>query len=89
MSVGDQKSRDSPPEGGEIAEEANEDAARSVKTHFTVEGVSRSSKNLRMFLHVAAACYCFWMLAVVCDEYFVASIEILCQSKENFVANLF
>lgn len=35
-------------------------------------------------LHVLLSCYCFWMLALVCDEYFIASIDILCKSKFTF-----
>lgn len=37
-------------------------------------------KNGWIVLHVLASCYCFLMLAVVCDEYFIGSIEVLCQS---------
>lgn len=32
-------------------------------------------------MHVLLSCYCFWMLALVCDEYFISSIDIICKSK--------
>ena len=35
---------------------------------------------LRIVLQSFLECYIFWMIAVVCDEYFIGSIEILCQS---------
>lgn len=44
-------------------------------------------KNGRIALQVFASCYCFLMLAVICDEYFIGSIEILCQSKLHVVAS--
>lgn len=37
-------------------------------------------KNGRLVMHVVLSCYCFWMLAIICDEYFIASIHIFCQS---------
>jgi hypothetical protein len=37
-------------------------------------------KNGRLAAHVLFSCYCFWMLAIICDEYFIASIQIFCQS---------
>lgn len=42
------------------------------------------NKSARMALHGLIACYIFWMLAIICDEYFVPSIEILCQSEWTF-----
>jgi hypothetical protein len=88
MSVGDRKTRDGADsllEASKITEEGSKDASRSANLHFTVDGVARGGrKTVRMFLHVLAACYCFWMLAVICDEYFVASIEVLCQSELKF-----
>lgn len=56
----------------------DQDKARSV-TH---GGITRGfHKNSRIAMHVLASCYCFLMLAVICDEYFIGSIEVLCQSE--------
>lgn len=40
-------------------------------------------KNGRLVMHVVLSCYCFWMLAIICDEYFIVSIHIFCQSITN------
>lgn len=37
-------------------------------------------RNIRIIGHVLVACYCFWMLAIICDEYFLASIHVFCDS---------
>lgn len=37
-------------------------------------------KAFRVVANVAFSCYCFLMLAILCDEYFIGSIEILCKS---------
>lgn len=37
-----------------------------------------------MMIKVLVSCYCFWMLAIICDEYFIGSIDMLCQSLYNF-----
>ena len=29
-------------------------------------------------IHVALACYCFWLIATICDDYFVPAIEGIC-----------
>lgn len=34
-----------------------------------------------VIIHGLLACYCFWLLATVCDEYFVPAIEAMCCSK--------
>jgi hypothetical protein len=62
--------------------EADEVTSRPVNPHLTVDGVSRGGrKSLRIIFHVLIAAYCFWMLAIICDEYFIVSIEVLCQSQ--------
>lgn len=48
--------------------------------NFTQNEECAMKKNARIILHVVLACYCFWMLAIICDEYFIASIHIFCQS---------
>lgn len=40
-------------------------------------------KNGRLVMHMVLSCYCFWMLAIICDEYFIASIQVFCQSIKN------
>lgn len=32
-------------------------------------------------IHVLLACYCFWLLATICDDYFVPAIETICSCK--------
>lgn len=32
-------------------------------------------------LHLILACYLFWFLAIICDDYFVPAIESMCASK--------
>lgn len=34
-----------------------------------------------IMIHVLMACYCFWLLATICNEYFVPAIEGMCCSK--------
>lgn len=34
-----------------------------------------------IMIHVLMACYCFWFLATICNEYFVPAIEGMCCSK--------
>lgn len=56
--------------------------SRSADFNFTTvvqRGVNL--KNGRIVLHVLASCYCFLMLAIICDEYFIGSIQVLCQSE--------
>lgn len=61
-----------------------DDNTRSTIENTLHEGFARANmgleKNGRIALHVLASCYCFLMLAVICDEYFIGSIEIMCQS---------
>ncbi|XP_055601044.1 sodium/potassium/calcium exchanger 3-like [Uranotaenia lowii] len=43
-------------------------------------------------VHILIACYCFWLLAIVCDDYFVPVIELLCkklQVKEDVAGATF
>lgn len=45
------------------------------------------NKNGLFLIHTILACYCFWMLAIILDEYFLVSIEIICQSLFKFLTN--
>ncbi|XP_070508272.1 sodium/potassium/calcium exchanger 5-like [Chironomus tepperi] len=42
-------------------------------------GTNALKKNTsRIIAQVLVSCYCFWMLAIICDEYFMASIHVFC-----------
>lgn len=46
---------------------------------FPSDGFTRKQRQQGwIFLHCIMACYCFWLLADICDEYFVPSIGLLC-----------
>lgn len=47
------------------------------------------NKAIHMILHGLVASYIFWMLAIICDEYFIKAIEILCQSEYNLLSSYF
>lgn len=60
------------------------DDARPAKFNLTPSDLTRSEKirgGGRIVIHVLMSCYCFLMLAIICDEYFIGSIEILCSRK--------
>lgn len=42
------------------------------------EAVKKNSS--RIIARILVSCYCFWMLAIICDEYFMASIHVFCHS---------
>lgn len=74
------------PENHSITEDEVEmKMTRSVTAtdlHLPTERIKRGfSKNVKIVFNVLASGYCFLMLAIICDEYFIGSIEILCQSK--------
>jgi hypothetical protein len=75
----------SPPteKNDSTAEVFGEDGVMDLaELNLTRDGFSRRSrKTFRIVTHVLVSCYCFWMLAIICDEYFIGSIEILCQSS--------
>lgn len=49
---------------------------------FPSDGFSRSQRRHGwIVLHIALACYCFWLLAIVCDDYFVPAMESMCFCK--------
>lgn len=49
---------------------------------FPSDGFSRNQrKHGWIAVHILIACYCFWLLAIVCDDYFVPAIGIMCFSK--------
>lgn len=32
-------------------------------------------------IHILIACYCFWFLASICDDYFVPAIQSICSGE--------
>lgn len=60
---------------------------------FPSDGFTRKQRQHGwIFLHCIMACYCFWLLAIICDEYFVPSIGLLCiklNMKEDVAAATF
>lgn len=48
---------------------------------FPPDGLNRQQRrNGWIALHVLIACYAFWLIAIVCDDYFVPVIDSLCES---------
>lgn len=49
---------------------------------FPADGFTRRQRRGGWItLHILFACYCFWFLAIICDDYFVPAIESMCASK--------
>lgn len=49
---------------------------------FPSDGFTREDrKHGWITVHLLIACYCFWLLAIVCDDYFVPAIELMCKSR--------
>lgn len=49
---------------------------------FPPDGLTKTQRQMGMIIfHLIISCYCFWLLATVCDEYFVPSIEDMCRSN--------
>lgn len=48
---------------------------------FPSDGFTRQDrKHGWITVHLLIAAYCFWLLAIVCDDYFVPAIELMCKS---------
>ncbi|XP_061515793.1 sodium/potassium/calcium exchanger 3 isoform X3 [Anopheles gambiae] len=60
---------------------------------FPSDGFTREDRRHGWILvHIVIACYCFWLLAIVCDDYFVPAIELMCkklQVKEDVAGATF
>lgn len=55
---------------------------RAAILEFPPDGFSRSQRRHGwVALHILLSCYCFWLLAIVCDDYFVPAMESMCKSK--------
>ncbi|XP_055301926.1 sodium/potassium/calcium exchanger 3-like isoform X2 [Sitodiplosis mosellana] len=43
------------------------------------DGLTRDERKQGwIIIHIALACYCFWFLASICDDYFVPAIQSIC-----------
>ncbi|XP_036338589.1 sodium/potassium/calcium exchanger 4-like [Rhagoletis pomonella] len=48
---------------------------------FPSDGLTRTQRQHGwIVLHILLALYCFWLLAVICDDYFLPAIELICQT---------
>lgn len=48
---------------------------------FPPDGLTRDERRSGwIVVHVLIACYAFWLIAIVCDDYFVPVIDSLCES---------
>lgn len=46
------------------------------------DGFTRAERKQGwIIIHILLACYCFWFLASICDDYFVPSIQSICSGK--------
>lgn len=49
---------------------------------FPPDGFTRKQRRKGwLTVHIVLTLYCFWFLAIICDDYFVPAIESLCSSK--------
>lgn len=45
------------------------------------DGLTRAERKQGwVIIHLLVACYCFWFLATICDDYFVPAIENICNN---------
>jgi len=60
---------------------------------FPSDGFSRKQRRRGwIIVHIVLVCYCFWFLAIICDDYFVPAIENMCasfQMKEDVAGATF
>ncbi len=55
---------------------------RAAILDFPSDGLNRNQRRHGwIVLHILVACYCFWLLAIVCDDYFVPAIGVMCFSE--------
>lgn len=65
-----------------VAASANANCTKAAIHEFPPDGFTRAQRQRGWFmLHIALSCYCFWLLAIVCDDYFVPAMESMCSSK--------
>nr|XP_014086568.2 sodium/potassium/calcium exchanger 4-like [Bactrocera oleae] len=50
---------------------------------FPTDGLTRTQRQHGWItVHILLALYCFWLLAVICDDYFLPAIELICQALQ-------
>lgn len=50
------------------------------------DGLTRDERKQGwIILHILLACYCFWFLASICDDYFVPAIQSICSGKHSML----
>ncbi|KAG4080332.1 hypothetical protein HA402_010824 [Bradysia odoriphaga] len=60
----------------------SKNCTRAAILEFPSDGLNRYQRTHGWIaVHILIACYCFWLLAIVCDDYFVPAIGIMCFSK--------
>lgn len=58
---------------------------------FPSDGLTREQRQHGwVAIHAVIACYCFTLLAIVCDDYFVPAVKKICQGTyyTNLVKNV-
>lgn len=70
-----------PPETTETSVLHGRNCTPAAIFEFPSDGFTREErKHGWITVHLLIACYCFWLLAIVCDDYFVPAIELMCKS---------
>lgn len=65
-------------------EKQSKNCTRAAILEFPSDGLNRNQRRHGWIaLHILIACYCFWLLAIVCDDYFVPAIGVMCFSKSS------
>lgn len=65
--------------------EVSRDCNPPAIDEFPPDGFTRKQRKKGwLTLHILLTLYCFWFLAIICDDYFVPAIESLCSSKNVF-----
>lgn len=82
-----------PPETTETSVPHERNCTPAAIFEFPSDGFTREDrKHGWITVHLLIACYCFWLLAIVCDDYFVPAIELMCkklQVKEDIAGATF
>lgn len=82
-----------PPETTEKSYPYGRNCTPAAIFEFPSDGFTRQQrKHGWIAVHLLIACYCFWLLAIVCDDYFVPAIELMCkklQVKEDVAGATF
>lgn len=68
------------PEG--VLKNNNNNCTKAAIMEFPSDGFTRGQRKRGWIaLHVIVVCYCFWLLAIVCDDYFVDAVKTICSSN--------